>query len=87
MTLVFSGRDSLVALERFDEIGEIAEAAVIGDFRDGSIGRRKLVAGFFDAVMIQVFHRFAVRHRRKETAEIFRGHVKRSSARTVSRLP
>ena len=67
-----------IFFESPDKIAEIVESVAVSDLRNGVVCGGQLIAGFFDPLMIEIFHGRLVRHLRKKTAEVFRRHGNRS---------
>lgn len=75
MTGILTWGYVFVALEGFDKIAEIIEAAGIGDIRHTFVGRGQQEGSVFDTLIIQVVHGRAVGHFLEKTAEIFGRHT------------
>ena len=75
---VISRRNTLIMLELLDEEAGIAEAAVVGDFRNGQVGSGERVAGAFDAEIVEVVDGGTVYDRLKISAEILGGHARQT---------
>lgn len=71
---VLPGRNPLIFFKGADKITQIIKAVPVGDLGNGIVCSGQLVAGLLDPLMVQIFHWCLMRHLRKETAEIFRGH-------------
>ena len=71
---VLVGRHSLVALEGFDEVAEVVEAAIVGHVDQAFLSGPQLVAGLVDSKGVEIFNGRAVGHLAEDAAKILGRH-------------